>query len=76
MPKVAVGVRKRQGGQALLGVAVAIVGALAAANPANALLVTLNTVVPELAAALPPVLTACGAILAAVSDPPGAGRKK
>jgi len=67
---------KAKGGRALLGVAMAIVGALAAVHPANALLVALNEQVPQLAAALPPVITACGAILAAVSEPPGVGRRK
>ncbi len=67
---------KPKGGRALLGAAMAIVGALAAVHPANTLLVTLNEVVPQLAAALPPVITACGAILAAVSEPPGVGRRK
>ena len=43
---------KPTGGRALLGVAMAIVGALA------------------------PVITACGAILAAVSEPPGMRRQK
>ena len=65
-----------KGGRALLGVAMAIVGALAAVHPANALLLALNEVVPQLAAALPPVITACGAILAAVSEPPKMTRRK
>ena len=30
----------------------------------------------QLAAALPPVITACGAILAAVSEPPDVSRRK
>ncbi len=58
---------KPRGGRALFGAAMAIVGALAAVHPANVLLVTLNEVVPQLAAALPPVITACGALLAALS---------
>lgn len=67
---------KPKGGKALLGVAMAIVGALAAVHPANALLVALNEAVPQLAAALPPVITACGALLAAMSDPPDMGRRR
>ena len=67
---------KPKGGKALLGVAMAIVGALAAVHPANALLAALNEQVPQLAAALPPVITACGAILAAVSEPPQVRQKK
>ena len=67
---------KPKGGRALLGVAMAIVGALATVHPTSALLVALGEEVPRLAAALPPVITACGAILAAVSEPPGVQRKK
>ena len=67
---------KPKGGRALFGAAMAIVGALAAVHPANALLVALNQVVPQLAAALPPVITACGALLAALSDPPDMTRRK
>ena len=67
---------KPKGGTALLGVAMAIVGALAAVHPTSAVLVALSEEVPRLAAALPPVITACGAILAAVSEPPGVGRRR
>lgn len=45
---------KTKGGRALLGAALAIIGALAAVNPANVLLATLSEVVPKLAEALPP----------------------
>jgi hypothetical protein len=65
-----------KGARALLGAAVAIVGALAAVNPANHLLSALSETVPQLAATLPPVITACGALLAALSEPPGVGRRK
>lgn len=65
-----------KGARALLGAAVAIVGALAAVNPANHLLVALSETVPQLAATLPPVITACGAILAAMSEPPEVTRRK
>ncbi len=64
------------GGRALLGAAMAIVGALAAVHPTSVVFVVLSEEVPRLAAALPPVITACGAILAAVSEPPGAMRRK
>ena len=67
---------KPTGARALLGVAMAIVGALAAVHPANALLVALNEAVPQLAAVLPPVITACGALLAAMSEPPKMTRRK
>jgi hypothetical protein len=64
----------RKGGRALLGAAMAIVGALAAVHPTNGVLVALSEAVPQLAAALPPVITACGAVLAAMSEPPRVGR--
>ena len=70
-----VAVRPR-GGRALFGAALAIVGALASVHPANALLVALSEVVPQLAVTLPPVITACGALLAAMSDPPDMRRRK
>ncbi|MCL4212721.1 MAG: hypothetical protein KJZ74_02290 [Gemmatimonadales bacterium] len=72
----AVRARKPKGARALLGAAIAIVGALATVHPANALLVAISEVVPQLAAALPPVITACGALLAALSDPPKMARRK
>ena len=67
---------KPTGGRALLGAAIAMLGALATVHPANALLVALNEVVPQLASALPPVVTACGALLAAMSEPPKMTRRK
>ena len=67
---------KPRGAQALLGAAIAMLGALATVHPANALLVALSEVVPRLAAALPPVITACGALLAALSEPPKMRRRK
>ena len=57
---------KPRGAQALLGAAIAMVGALATVHPTNALLVALSEVVPQLAVTLPPVITACGALLAAL----------
>jgi hypothetical protein len=51
---------KPRGVQALMGAAIAMVGALATVHPANALLVALSEVVPRLAETLPPVITACG----------------
>ena len=61
---------KPKGGRALMGVALAILGALAGVQPANTLLTALSEGVPQLAGVVPPLLTACGAILAAVSEPP------
>ena len=57
-------------------VAIAIMGALATVHPASAVLVALSEAVPQLAAALPPLITACGAILAALSEPPEMSRRK
>ena len=59
-----------KGTQAIVGAVVAIVGVLATAHPTSALLKALSEAVPQLAAALPLVITACGAILAALSEPP------
>ena len=68
--------RRPKGAQALLGAAIAIVGALATVHPTSAVLVALSEAVPQLAAVLPTVVTACGAILAAFSDPPEVVRKQ
>lgn len=65
-----------KGAKALLGAAIAIVGALATVHPTSAVLVALSEAVPQLAVTLPPVITAFGAILAALSDPPEMGRRK
>jgi hypothetical protein len=59
-----------QGLRALLGAAIAMVGALVTVHPTNTLLVALHQVLPQLAVALPPVVTVCGALLAALSEPP------
>ena len=69
-------VAKPKGLQALLGAAVAIVGVLATANPTSALLKALSEAVPQLATALPMVMTACGAIVAALSEPPELPKRK
>jgi hypothetical protein len=68
--------RKPKGARALLGAVIAIVGALATVHPTSAVLVALSEAVPQLAAVLPPVITACGALLAALSDPPEMARRK
>ena len=65
-----------KGMQALFGAAVAIIGVLAAANPTSVLLKALGEAVPQLAASLPTVLTACGAIVAALSDPPDLAKRR
>jgi len=62
--------RGPKGLQAMIGAVVAIIGVLATAHPTSALLKALSEAVPQLAAALPMVITACGAIVAALSDPP------
>ena len=67
--KVGVAARPK-GTQAIVGAVVAIIGVLATAHPTSALLKALSEAVPQLAGAIPLVITACGAILAAVSDPP------
>jgi hypothetical protein len=54
----------------LLILAMAIVGVLAAAKPESAALKALNHAMPQLADAIPTLITACGAALAAFSQPP------
>ena len=65
-----------KGLRALLGAAVAIIGVLATAHPNSVLLKALGEAVPQLAQALPTVITACGAIVAALSEPPELSRKR
>ena len=62
--------KQRSGMQAVVGALLAVVGALAAAHPGNLVLVTLADVAPQLAQAVPALVTACGALLAASSAPP------
>lgn len=62
--------QRPKGLQALFGAAVAIIGVLAAANPTSVVLKALGEAMPQLAATLPTVITACGAIVAAMSQPP------
>ena len=64
----------KTGTQAVVGAAMAVVGVLAAANPQSVLLKAINDVAPQLATAVPTVITACGAIIAAFSQPPRLGR--
>ena len=62
--------RQNDGAHAVFGAVVAVVGVLAAANPQNALLRAIDDAVPRIAAAVPTLITACGAIIAAFSQPP------
>lgn len=64
-----------KGTQAILGALVAIIGALATANPTSAVLKALSDAAPQLAATLPTVITAVGAIVAALSQPPDLTRR-
>src|ERR1044071_9950231 len=62
--------QKQSGAHAVFGAVVAVVGVFAAANPQSPLLKAINDAVPQLATAVPTLITACGAILAAFSQPP------
>ena len=64
-----------RGARALTGAVIAMVGALAAANPGSEVLLALAEAVPRLAEAVPAVITACGSIIAAFSAPPRLGRR-
>ena len=63
------------GARALVGVAVAIVGVLTAVNPNSVVLRAMNQAMPQLADAIPTLITACGAVLAAFSQPPRLQRR-
>jgi hypothetical protein len=64
-----------QGTQAVVGAVIAVIGVLSAANPGSVLLKALNDAAPQLATAVPTVITACGAIIAAFSQPPRISRR-
>jgi len=63
-----------RGSRAVFGAVVAVVGVLAATNPQSAVLKALNEAAPQLADAVPTLITACGALIAAFSHPPQLGR--
>ena len=68
--------RPKPGGRrAIAGAVIAVLGVLAAANPGSAVLRALHEAAPVLADTLPTVITACGAVLAALSQPPRLGRQ-
>jgi hypothetical protein len=67
---------RSRGTQAVLGAAVAIVGVIAAANPESAVLRALSVAAPQLADAVPTIVTACGAVIAALSPPPRFKRRR
>ena len=67
---------RSRGTQALAGAAIAIVGVLAAVNPESVVLRALHQAMPQIADAVPALITACGAIVAAFSEPPRVGRHK
>jgi hypothetical protein len=64
----------KDGRQAIVGAVIAIVGVLAAANPRSMVLRALNDSAPQLATAIPTIISACGAIIAALSPPPRLSR--
>lgn len=68
---------KPSGTQAVVGAVLAVVGVIAAANPQNLILQAISNAAPQLAHAVPTVITTCGAIIAAFSTPPRmAGRRR
>jgi hypothetical protein len=64
-----------KGSQAVVGVVIAIIGMLAAANPTNVVLRALHDAAPQLATAIASIISACGAVIAALSPPPRLGRR-
>ena len=69
MPEETLG-PKPQSIRAWMGVAIAVAGALSAAHPDNQVVRAINAVLPQLADAVPALITACGALLAAFAHPP------
>lgn len=67
--------QKPGGTQAVMGAMIAVIGVLAAANPQSVLLKALSDAAPQLASAVPTIVTACGAIIAAFSQPPRISRR-
>lgn len=66
---------KPTGRRAIAGAVIAVLGVLAAANPGSAVLRALHEAAPVLADTLPTFITACGAVIAALSQPPRLGRQ-
>jgi hypothetical protein len=64
-----------RGARALAGAAIAIVGVLAAVNPHSVFLRALHQAMPQIADAVPALITAVGAIVAAFSQPPKLRRR-
>jgi hypothetical protein len=69
-------VAKPKGVQALVGVAITMIGVLAAAYPTSAVLKAISDAAPQLASALPVMISACGSIVAALSDPPDLPKRR
>ena len=61
---------QQDGRQAIVGAVIAILGVVAAANPRSVVLRALSDSAPQLATAIPAIISACGAIIAALSPPP------
>ena len=61
---------RQDGRQAIGGAVIAILGVIAAANPRSMVLKALSDSAPQLATAIPTIISACGAIIAALSPPP------
>jgi len=65
---------QQDGRQAIAGAVIAILGVVAAANPRSVVLKALSDSAPQLATAIPTIISACGAIIAALSPPPRLAR--
>ena len=64
------GPRAPSGAHAVMGVVLAVIGVLAASHPESLLLRALQQSAPELSSCLATLITTCGAIIAALSQPP------
>jgi hypothetical protein len=74
VPQPAATGERPSGSQAVVGAMLAVVGVLAAANPQNLILQAISAAAPQLADAVPTLITVCGAIIAACSTPPNLRR--
>ena len=64
------GARAPSGANAVAGALLAVIGVLAAAHPESLLLRAVQQSAPELSSCVATLITTCGAIIAALSQPP------
>ena len=65
---------KGNGAQAVVAAITAIAGLVLCTHPTNPVAQAVSRAIPQLGEALPPLIAACGTIVAAISQPPKLGR--